>query len=335
MEASEARPPGEMFRRTRIGIASVACLAFGIACLFTLRSSEPANGGESLSRCVERLFANYPGRDSEAREALCAMGQPAVRFLAGKVDHAPSEWRSRLASMTADIPLINGLCRVATFDRLLAAKALAEIGPAAKSAIPALERAAKEDDRMLSLAARAALIRIREESIEAHIASFRQFGTTNSAHAAFLLAELGPYAMPAVPAMLESLQSTNDRVRFYGTMALARIGCETPECVPSLQRLLSDPSPLIRCEALDGLANMGPSAKTALTNIRELLQDPNRLVRAGALACFDKVLSDEEFSTVRDEVVRAKLDTDPTISQAAQYVLSRRPHSDSGDTPSR
>lgn len=330
MESSEVDAASEKFHRRRIGIAFVACVAFGIAGLFILRSPEPAYGGESLARCVERLFANYPRRDSEAREALRAMGQPAVRFLAGKVDHAPSEWRLRLASMTADIPLIRGLCSVATFDRLFAAKALAEMGPSAKSAIPALERAAKERDRVLSLAARAALIRIREESIEPQVAAFRQLGTTNSVDAAFLLAELGPYAMPALPALLESLESTNERVRFYGVMALALIGCEAPECVPPLQGLLSDPNHLVRCEALDGLANIGPPAKAALTSVQQSLQDPNSLVRAGALACLDKVLSDEEFSTVREEVVQAKLDTDPTVGQTAQYVLSRRPHNDSG-----
>jgi len=335
MEASEVRAPTERFHRRRIGIALLACVAFAIACVFILRSPEPAYGGESLSRCVERLFANYPRQDSEAREALRAMGQPAVRFLARKVDHAPSEWRLRLASMTADIPLRHGLCSVATFDRLFAAKALAEMGPTAKSAIPALERAAKEGDRVLSLAARAALIRIREESIEPQAAAFRQFGTTNSVDAAFLLTELGPYAMPALPALLESLESTNGRVRFYGVMALARIGCETPECVPPLQRLLSDPNHLVRCETLDGLANIGGPAKTALTTVRQSLQDPNNLVRAGAVMCIDKVLSDEEFAAVRDEIVRAKLDTDPTVGQTAQYVLSRRPHGNPGDVTNR
>jgi HEAT repeat protein len=335
MPAPRDRAPNEVLRRRRIGIALVVCVAVGIVCFFTLRPSEPEYGDKPLSRWVEQLFTNYPRVDAEARDAIRAMGQPAVRVLTKIVDHEPSAWRLRLASVTAEIPLINRLFSVATFDSLFATKALAEIGPTATLAIPALERAAKDKDRMLSLSARAALIRIRGESIESQIATFRQFGTTNSAQMSFLLTELGPHAMPALPALLEGLESTNDRVRHYATMALASIGCESPECVPPLQRLLSDPSHLVRCAALDGLAHIGPPAITALQNVRQSLRDSNNLVRSSALWCLDNVLSDEEFSTVRDEVIRAKLDTDPTVSGMAQHVLSSRPHGNSGSATKR
>ena len=300
-----------------------------------LRPSEPAYRGKSLTQWVEQLFANYPRRDFEARDALRAMGQPAVQFLTRMVGHAPSRWRLRLAAMTADIPLINRICYVATFDRVLAAKVLAEIGPTAKSAIPALDQAAKDEERMLSLSARAALIRIRSESIDSHIETFRQFGTTNSAQTSFLLAELGPYAMPALPALLEGMQSTNDRVRYIAVFALSNIGCESPECVPILEGLLSDSSHLIRCQALHGLRNIGPPAKTALTNVLQSLQDTNDLVRAGALLYFGEVLSDEEFSSIRDDVVRATMDANSTVSETGQFVLSRRPHGNSGSATNR
>lgn len=324
-----------MLRGRRIGFAFFACVAVGIVCFFTLRSSEPDYGGKSLSRWVEQLFENYPRVDAEARDSLRAMGEPAVRFLTRRVDHAPSEWRLRLASITADIPFINRLFGVATFDRLFAAKALAEIGPTAKSAVPALERATKETDRMLVISARAALIRIREESIDSHVAIYRQFGTKNSAQTTFLLMELGPYGKPALPALLEGIQSTNHRVRYLAARALPWIGYESPAYVPPLQRLLSDPSDMVRWQALDSLAHFGPLAKAALPQARQFLQDTNNLVRATALIWFDKVLSDEEFSTVRDEVVRATQDADSTVSGMAQNVLSRRPHGNSGNVTNR
>jgi HEAT repeat protein len=335
MPASENRAPKQKLRRRRIGLALLACVAVGIVCFFTLRSSEPAYGDKSLSQWVEKLFANYPRVDAEARDALRAMGKPAVRFLTREVDHAPSAWRLRLASMTADIPLINRLFSVATFDRIFATRALAEIGPTARSAIPTLERATKEADDSLSLAARAALIRIRGESIDSHVAMYRQFYTTNSVQSTFLLMELGPYAKPALPALLEGMQSTNDRVRYLAAFALCRIGCESPEYVPPLQRLLSDPSEIVRMQALNSLANFGPSAKTALPQARQFLQDTNSVLRVSALMYFHKVLSDEEFSTVRDEVARAKLDTNSTVCRMAQYLLSRRPQGKSNDVPSR
>ena len=50
---------------------------------------------------------------------------------------------------------------------------------------------------------------------------------------------------------------------------------------------------------------------------------------------FDRLLSDEEFSAVRDEVVKAKLDSDPLVVQTAQYLLSRRPHGNSVNVTNR
>ncbi len=336
MPAIQDRAPSDVLRRRRIGIALVACVAVGIVCFFTLRSSEPEYGGKPLSRWVEQLYTNYPRVDAEARDALRAMGgQPAVRYLARIVDHAPSAWRLRLASMTGDIPFINRLFGVATFDRLFAAKVLAEIGPMAKSAIPVLERATKDADRSLSVAARAALIRIRGESIDSHVAIYRQLDTASAAQTVFLLMELGPYARPALPAILEGMQSTNHRVRYLASKALPMIGYESPEYVPPLQRLLSDPNELVRWQAMDSLAHFGPLAKAAIPQARQFLNDTNSLVRASALLFFDKVLSDEEFSAVRDEVVRATQDADSTVSQMAQLVLSRRPHGNSGNVTNR
>jgi len=310
-------------------------VAVGIVCFFTLRSTEPEFGGKPLSRWVEQLFANYPRRDSEARDALRAMGQPAVRFLTRRVEHASSQWRLKLALMTKDIPLVERIFSVATGDRRIAAMALAELGPMAKSAIPALERITNNVDSSLSLATQAALIRIRGQPLESHVATFRQFGTTNSVQSTFLLVELGPYAMSALPALLEGIQSTNEHVRYFATWALSYVGCESPECVPSLQRLLSDPYFTVRFAALDGLANIGPPARTAITNVRQSLQDTNGLVRTFALKYFDKVLSDEEFSIVRDEVLRAKLDPSSTVSEMAQHVLSSRPLGNSGTATNR
>jgi hypothetical protein len=58
-------------------------------------------------------------------------------------------------------------------------------------------------------------------------------------------------------------------------------------------------------------------------------------VRTHALLFFDKVLSEEEFSAVRDEVVRAKQDPVSMVSDFAQHVLSRRPHGNSGNLTNR
>jgi len=322
-------------RGRRIMIALVACVALGIISFFTLSSSEPRYGGKPMSRWLEQLYAYYPRLDAEARDALRAMGQPAVRCLVRHLEREPPVWRLRLASMTEEIPALNRLFSIDFVPRFLAAKALAEIGPTAKAAIPALERAAKEADFVLLLPVRAALIRIRAESIDAQITIYRQFDTKDSAMTALLLMELGPYAKPALPALLEGMQSTNYRVRHHAVMALSKIGFESPEYVSPLQQLISDPEYLVRSQALNGLAEFGPLAITALPQARESLKDTYNLVRIAALAFFEKVLSDEEFAAIRDEVVRATQDSDSLVSQVAQSVLSNRPRGKSENAPSR
>lgn len=275
------------------------------------------------------MFKDYPRRDAKAREALLAMGEPAVRVLTRETWRPPSKWRRRIASLTSAIPLLNRLFRVSTFDRLLAVKALAEFGAAANSALPALEEVRGEDDPMLSLAATAALIRIRAEKIDSHIATYRMFETTNSAQTVFLLIELGAYAKAAVPALLEGIRSTNERVRFLAVMALPAIDQGSPEHIPLLLRSLRDPSGLVRQQGLNSLADFGPPSVIALPQVRKALQDTNALVRAAALMFFERVLSDEDFTSVRDEVAKAEQDADTTVSSVARFVLSQRPRTQS------
>jgi len=131
------------------------------------------------------------------------------------------------------------------------------------------------------------------------------------------------------------MQSTNYRVRHLAAFALPRIDCESPALVPPLQRLLSDPNELVRRQALESLAEFGALAKPALPQARQFLLNTNTLSRTCALTFFDKVLSDEEFAAIREEVLTAKLDTDSMVSQVAQYVLSKRPHGDSKNAPER
>ena len=136
---------------------------------------------------------------------------------------------------------------------------------------------------------------------------------------------VAPYAKGALPALLEGMQSTNYRVRHLAALALPAIGYNSPEYVPPLLRLLSDRDATVRRQALDSLADFGPLGIAALPQARRSLHDTNGLTHAAALMFFDKVLSDEEFLAVRDEVTNAKTDSDATVSTVAQFVLSRRP----------
>ena len=75
---------------------------------------------------------------------------------------------------------------------------------------------------------------------------------------------MGPHATPAIPLILQSLESKDFFVRRSATMALVRLKSTNQEAVSSLARMLLDPSEVIWTNAALGLANIGAPSVPAL-----------------------------------------------------------------------
>jgi HEAT repeat protein len=116
-----------------------------------------------------------------------------------------------------------------SLDRRLAAHALAEIGAAAREAIPALIEALLDPVSFVRVWAAAALARVRPENAE------------------------------AIPALAAGMHDEISFVRSLAAWHLGRLGSRHPgieSVVPELRELLNDNDPSVRAEALVALENL-------------------------------------------------------------------------------
>ena len=119
-------------------------------------------------------------------------------------------------------------------NRVTAADSLAEIGPAAKDAVPALIKALRSEDRNTRISA------------------------------AYALQKIGPAAESAVPALIEALK--DDAIRVDAVSALGAIGPGAKQAVPALLAATKvDPMP----KYVATFGRIGPGAKAAVPFLLE------------------------------------------------------------------
>jgi HEAT repeat protein len=105
------------------------------------------------------------------------------------------------------------------------------------------------------------------------------------------LAEMGPLAAPAVPALIEALRIKND-IPHGAVRALGRIGPAAKEAVPALCECLKEKlSYGLRTEAAEALGRIGPAASPAIPALKELLRDNFWQVRVAAEDALELIQS--------------------------------------------
>ena len=99
-----------------------------------------------------------------------------------------------------------------------------------------------------------------------------------------LLAHLKSGAEPAIPALLQMLENTNNPVRSWASSALWQIHRQPSLVIPALTKSLADTNQFVRFESARALGVFGPEAKAALPPLLALLKDTNPTVcmEAGA-----------------------------------------------------
>lgn len=142
-----------------------------------------------------------------------------------------------------------------------AAFALAEIGPDAAAAVPALTKALEGE------------------------------GPVRFA-AAYALGRIGKAAIKAKPALLKQLDG-DDNLALVSAWALAHIHPECPTCqekaLPVLIAGLDDLSPEFRSEAASGICCFGEAAKGAVEKLKKALSDPDEEVRDAAATALKAI----------------------------------------------
>jgi hypothetical protein len=148
--------------------------------------------------------------------------------------------------------------------------------------------------------------------------------------AAFLLREIasmGEAALPAVPALVYSLQSVYSDVRSEASRALSAVG---EKAVPALTHVLGDTDWVVRGEAANILGNIGPGANAAVPALRRALNDEEIAVRLSVATALTKI---GHGNLAMPAVAQAARDPRAYIRGAAAAITGRMQASVSGAVP--
>lgn len=141
-----------------------------------------------------------------------------------------------------------------------ATMALAQMGPKARLAVPALLEALKSPDKNVR------------------------------SSAAFVLGRIGTEAKSAVPDLIDALKDSNQDVRLAAAIALQWIGSEVKRtAVNALVGVLKEQDADLRGRAASALADSGPEARYALPALKKALKDPDERVRQAAASALKRI----------------------------------------------
>jgi HEAT repeat protein len=187
--------------------------------------------------------------------------------------------------------------------RIGAAHALSNMGPSAKTAVPAMAKLLKSSSRERFQIA-TALARFGPDAKEAVPALIEclndeEIGKVFPDPVLGALAKIGPDAKDAVPALLGLLKKPMASFQRDDMLVLAAIGPDAKDAIPQLIRYLQDDSPYNRAGAARALGGIGAAAKDAAPHLTKLLGDENRRVRVWATFALARI-TDESKNRVTD-----------------------------------
>ncbi len=176
--------------------------------------------------------------------------------------------------------------------RLAVLDALAQLGPKAVTAVPALVQTLRTD--------------VGGRGEEASHQDYR---------AALALAAIGK---PSVDGLIRLLKERKEGVRAEAIMALGRIGPDAGAAVPALIALLADPSARIRREAAIAIPRMG---RAAVDPLIVASRNSNNTARAGAVAALGELV--ETSAAVHSAILVCTRDSATPVRAAAVRSLAR------------
>ncbi len=225
------------------------------------------------------------GRDQELREEENTLNQWSE-----KLQHKDVEVRRSAAKALMEmgpgakeaVPvLIKALQDKDDLVRANAAWALGTVGPEAEQAIPNLIEAFQDEVMIVRMGAAGGLGGIgprAKQSIPALAKAIQNPIEDHNVHrvASEALGRMGP---EAIPVLAKALQSENYFVRRMSARALEETGAGA---VPALIKALKDEDRSVRLMAVQALGGIGPEAKQSVPALTKALQDERYNVRTSA-----------------------------------------------------
>jgi HEAT repeat protein len=235
---------------------------------------------------------------------------------------------------TANVAVNDLIAQLAHEDpqtRAKAVKALDDLGPEAKQALPALLKLLKDQDEGLRRSAQKALDAIGKPAkvdVPLLTSALKDESPLVRAYAAEALGSIGSDASLASRSLRDAVMDKDAHVQQNATIALARIGLQPTDITPELLDALKNTDIETRRTAIIAIAKMGADAKVAIPFLMESLNSPAKAIRESAvlalgsigaaakpaLPALKKLLTDEDeqtrFSAARALTEVAPSDTD-------------------------
>lgn len=167
-------------------------------------------------------------------------------------------------------------------DKVAAAVTLADLGPKAEPAVPALITALQGKNEDVRLNCALALGRIGAPAVKPLGALLAGDRSSDRFYAVWALGMIGPAAKETAPAVVKLLADRDEHVRRKAAFALGRIGPEPQAAIGPLIGLLADANGDVRQSASEALARFGAQGVPAL--IDALKSDSPALQREAARA---------------------------------------------------
>jgi len=169
----------------------------------------------------------------------------------------------------------------------VAALALAEIGPAAAAAVPAVEKVAGQEDSFTVGVALEALWKITGEAERVVPRLRRRFGESKAFpdRLARVLGEIGPPAAAALPELRKLLNRKHPTNHVAAAKAIFRITGDLKDLI----QMLGDSKSSLRRGAAKALGRIGPEAAAAIPALELMQHDEKSWIRWAATEALEKI----------------------------------------------
>lgn len=130
------------------------------------------------------------------------------------------------------------------------------MGPAAKSAVPALQVMLDDRDPRTRIQAAEAVFEISQDAedvVPVLILALHDERDEICQEAASAITRLGPAASAAVPPLIAALRDENPRVRGWAVAALGKLGATAADAIPSLEDACKDENPGVAAAAVTAI----------------------------------------------------------------------------------
>jgi HEAT repeat protein len=246
--------------------------------------------GQAAEPALDAVAAGLEDKDPFVRQA-------AYRVLLGRCPHLKE--LSPAVAQACGLALEKGGFTPVQDSRVTTAQMLGRIGPRAKAAVPALQKALRSRFSQVQVHAALALWKIERspDAVPVLIERLANHNSTGRTDAAECLAEIGPDARAAIPTLVLACQSTGAsdtgdlRVRPAAALALLKIDPRTqPWVIPVLIESLQDGLYLeARQMAARTLGEIGPDARAAVPELRRAVHDFDEALQPVAVEALRKI----------------------------------------------